>query len=299
MTGLKDRKMAGFNMDDNRVNDTALLIQALDNIAWSTMRPDEQTWVLRALVKSAQGWQIYHGLEPTIGATIARSSGYCHCCRLQSIFSSNDGWLRDHYVCSNCGSVPRERNLMRALDELVPAWTGKVIHESSPSNMRLKNLAKSYTYSFYEPEVPSGSKLPNGGTSENLESLSIATGSLDVFISQDVLEHVFNPAVSVEEVMRTLRPGGWYIFTTPRHHHLSESVQRARLEDKEIVHILEPAYHGSPIGDGRVLVTFDWGRDLEALLEHWSGYKVLTRATPDPSRGIDGDSFEVFAIQKS
>lgn len=285
-------------MDMDRVNKVASLIKELESIDWNVMRPDEQTWVLRALVKSAQDWQVFHGLEPTIGATIARSTGYCHCCRSQVVFSSTDGWLRDHYVCSECGSVPRERNLMRALDEQVPAWTEKLIHESSPSNMRLKELASGYTYSFYEPNVLSGAKLPSGGTSENLEDLSIATESLDVFIAQDVLEHVFDPAVSVKEVMRTLRSGGWYIFTTPRHHHLPESIQRAKLENGEVVHLLDPAYHGSPVGDGRVLVTFDWGQDLESLLESWSGYKVISHATADPSRGIDGDSFEVFVIQK-
>lgn len=286
-------------MDLSQTNTIATLIETIEGIDWRSLRSDQQTWILRALIKSAREWQVSHDLEVTIGSVIAQSSGFCHCCRLQVVFSSSDGWLRDHYACSNCGSVPRERNIMRALDELVPAWTDKTIHESSPSNMRLRDFASNYKYSFYEPGVDSGARLPNGGTSENLERLSISSNTLDVFITQDVLEHVFDPEASVKEVMRTLRVGGWYLFTTPRSPYLGESVRRAKLVDGEVVNVLPPEYHGSPIGDGRVLVTFDWGQDLESLLSTWSAEEVITRDTRDQSRGIDGEAFEVFAIKKT
>lgn len=188
---------------------------------------------------------------------------------------------------------------MRSLDELVPAWTHKVIHESSPSNMRIKKLCRNYSYSYYEENTVPGSRLRNGASSENLESLSIAAESFDVFITQDVLEHVFNPEAALKEITRVLRPGGWHIFTTPRSAHLPKTIQRASLENNAIQHILEPVYHGSPIGDGKALVTFDWGKDAEELFSSWTGLPVHTRGDIDQTRGIVGESFEVFAIQKT
>lgn len=187
---------------------------------------------------------------------------------------------------------------MRALDELVPAWPQKIIHESSPSSMRIKNMCNGYAYSYYDTDIEYGSTLPTGGTCENLERLTLQTGSVDVFITQDVLEHVMDPAAACKEIIRTIKPGGWFLFTTPRHPHLRTSIQRAKIECGEIQYILEPEYHGSPNGDGRALVTYDWGVDFEALVKSWCGLEVTTRTTVDHTRGIDGAFFEVFALQK-
>ncbi|WP_454862471.1 class I SAM-dependent methyltransferase [Paraburkholderia fungorum] len=277
---------------------TNRLLKRIENIEWHRMRQDEQTWVLRALIKSARDWQVAHGLQPTIGDTIVSNAGYCHYCRSNVTFSASDGWLRDHYACSNCGSTPRQRNLMRALDELIPAWTGRVIHESSPSNARFQELCDRYSHSQFIPDRELGSAIEDGGTCQNLENLTFADNSFDVFITQDVLEHVFDPRRAVNEVMRVLKPGGWHIFTTPRHPHLSKTVTRARLKDGRVVHVRKPEYHGNPVGDGKVLVTFEWGRDFEKVLRGWTGFPVITRDEVDQSRGIDGANFEVFAMQK-
>lgn len=97
---------------------------------------------------------------------------------------------------------------------------------------------------------------------------------------------------------RTLRPGGTHIFTTPKHLGLIRTRQRARLSTEGVVeHVLEEQYHDSPVGDGRALVTYDFGYDFE-LLSAWVGGSVATIYTLDRYRGIDAEFNEVFLITK-
>jgi hypothetical protein len=95
-----------------------------------------------------------------------------------------------------------------------------------------------------------------------------------------------------------LKPGGLHLFTTPKHKRLANSRQRARKTDDNIEYLLEAEYHGNPVGDGRALVTWDYGADFEDLVKVWSGYLTSTIALRDRRRGIDGEYLEVFITEK-
>lgn len=133
---------------------------------------------------------------------------------------------------------------------------------------------------------------------ENLEGLTFPDSSFDVFITQDVLEHVFHPDRAFKEIMRVLKPGGIHIFTAPKHKNINKSYPRARILEGRIEHLKEEEYHGNPIGDGRALVTWDYGDDFEALVYDWSGFSTTTYVTRDRSVGIDGEYIEVFVTRK-
>ena len=45
-----------------------------------------------------------------------KSTGHCPTCDRDVDFIARDPWLRDHFICSNCASIPRERALMVTLD---------------------------------------------------------------------------------------------------------------------------------------------------------------------------------------
>jgi 2-polyprenyl-3-methyl-5-hydroxy-6-metoxy-1,4-benzoquinol methylase len=49
-------------------------------------------------------------------------------------------------------------------------------------------------------------------------------------ITQDVMEHVFDPHHAFKEIARTLKPGGLHIFTTPIYG-MPRSRVRARVRD--------------------------------------------------------------------
>lgn len=73
---------------------------------------------------------------------------------------------------------------------------------------------------------------------ENLEALTFADESIDLHVTQDVLEHVFHPSKVFSEIARTLKPGGAHIFTVPLVNKHKPSKLRARVsDDGQIVHI--------------------------------------------------------------
>jgi SAM-dependent methyltransferase len=81
-------------------------------------------------------------------------------------------------------------------------------------NRRLTKEAPAYTVTHYYPGVAPG-KIVNGIRCENLERLTFADESVDLHITQDVFEHLFDPAAAFREIARTLRPGGAHVFTPP------------------------------------------------------------------------------------
>src|SRR5690606_19255497 len=119
-----------------------------------------------------------------------------------------------------------------------------------------------------------------------------------IFITQDVFEHLFNPDKAAKEIMRVLKPGGAHIFTAPKHKDLRESSPRARLENGREIYLKEKEYHGNPVGDGRSLVTWDYGDDFEVLLYSWCTSPTSTYITRDRSLGLDGEYLEVFVTRK-
>lgn len=141
--------------------------------------------------------------------------------------------------------------------------------------------------------------IVNGVRNENLEELTFPEKSFDIFVTQDVFEHVFHPDRAAREICRVLKPGGAHVFTAPMYRSLVSSRPRARLHGDRIEHILEESYHGSPVGDGRALVTWDYGVDFAALLSRWSGGCTTTHLTRDQRLGLDGEFLEVFVTYRT
>lgn len=226
-----------------------------------------------------------------------RNTGYCHSCRSDTEFVAYGSWLRDYYVCGQCMSIPRQRHIQYILDSFFPEWENKQIHESSPSNDMIARHCSNYSASQYLVNVAPG-HTHEGIRCEDLQALTFDDGSFDIFITQDVLEHVFDPERASQEIMRVLKPGGIHIFTTPKHQGLAQTLQRARREaDGTITHILPDEYHGNPVGDGKALVTFDFGNDFEQLLSAWTHRSVQVFHTKDRTKGIDAAFNEVFVIK--
>jgi SAM-dependent methyltransferase len=171
------------------------------------------------------------------------------------------------------------------------------MHESSPSNDLISRYAEHYSRSYFFPDTPLGQEV-EGDRCEDLEQLTFGDETFDLFVTQDVLEHVLRPDKAVREIMRVLKPHGAHVFTTPKHKDLAETRPRASLVDGALVHLLEAQYHGNPIGDGTALVTWDYGDDFERCVWDWCGYPTVTYVTRDRSRGLDGEYLEVFITRK-
>lgn len=233
---------------------------------------------------------------------ILENTGNCPICEMKVKFLAKQEWLRDNYFCTNCRSIPRERALMEVIKKNYPDWKDAVIHETSPVNrgasVRLHNECKKYIPSQYFDDRPLGT-IKNGMQCENLESLTFEDNSIDLHVSQDVIEHVFDPLKAFSEIARTLTPGGMHIFTVPLVNKWNPTKRRAKLDSRsKIVHLTEPSYHGNPIGDGRSLVTMDWGYDICEHIFQSSGLFTQIIYIDDIQRGIRAEYIEVLVTHK-
>lgn len=73
---------------------------------------------------------------------LKHNNGYCVICEKKATFIEHNDWLRDHYLCSTCNSIPRQRALIHALHTFFPKWYSYNIHESSPGGITTQLLLK-------------------------------------------------------------------------------------------------------------------------------------------------------------
>jgi hypothetical protein len=72
-----------------------------------------------------------------------------------------------------------------------------------------------------------------------------------------------------------------------------------RVDDAHnVVHLAEPSYHGNPIGDGRSLVTIDWGYDICEHIFQSSGLFTQIIHIDDIGKGIRAEYIEVLVTRK-
>jgi len=124
----------------------------------------------------------------------------------------------------------------------------------------LKRSAKSAALSEYFADAEPGS-YRRGVRCEDVQRLTYADASFDLVTHTEVLEHVPDDARAFAELHRVLRPGGTMLFTVPLYGGYP-TVERARLRDGEIEHLMEPAYHIDPLRGAGILAFRDYGLDI-------------------------------------
>jgi len=191
----------------------------------------------------------------------------------------------------------------------MPDWRSCIVHESSPSirgtSQRLKNEVSNYIETQFFSKELLGSVV-RGFRNENLEKMTFANNSIDLHITQDVIEHVFDVDRAFAEIARTLKSGGMHIFTVPIVQQAGiPTVQRAEITKKgKIVHLLEPVYHGTPWKDGEyvadesTLVVYDWGYDIVQRIYEASQMHTIVLQIDDISRGIRAEYIDVLVSIK-
>lgn len=227
----------------------------------------------------------------------ASNTGWCACCQGESRFIVRGEWLRDQYVCERCGSIPRFRAVNLVIERCCPGWMQAVVHEYAPTTAFVAAHCAHYTSTRPFDGLPAGASR-DLVRSAGLEQLPLASDSVDVFVTQDVFEHVFDPFAATREILRVLRPGGVHVFTTPKHRGLAACRQRARITDGAVEHLLEAQYHGDPERPDRELVTWDFGDDFEERLILASHAATTTHLIRDRHFGLDGEFLEVFVTRK-
>jgi SAM-dependent methyltransferase len=230
--------------------------------------------------------------------------GFCPICERNVIFQSKFEWLRDHFLCSHCGSIPRERALMQTININYPDYRNLKIHESSPvargASLKLRRECTNYSASHYYKDVTPGLYHPiQGYRCEDLENLTFADEEFDLFITQDVMEHIFEPEKAFSEIARVLKPNGAHMFTVPLINKAEKSERWAsRGADGEPIYHHTPEHHGNPIDKDGSLVTFHWGYDVAEFILQSSGMYSTICYIDNIELGIRAEYIEVIISRK-
>jgi SAM-dependent methyltransferase len=228
--------------------------------------------------------------------------GYCPCCDQEVIFKAQNSWLRDYFECSNCYSIPRERALMVTIEKYYPNWRDLKIHECSPGNrgasVKMRKSCLAYTETQFLPDHPKGYVVA-GIRNEDLENQTFQDATFDLVITQDVMEHIYNPARAFSEIARTLKKGGAHIFTVPLiNHHQPSEVWAVKGKDGAPVFLKEPEWHGNPIDQKGSPVTMHWGFDIVAFIQQHSRLQTTIEYLDNPEMGIRAEFIEVLVSRK-
>ena len=212
-----------------------------------------------------------------------------------------NGVLRETLSCRSCGSTNRQRTLahgvITALRESF-AYDGYDLVQLKPRQRRIDlwdtdafsplsapiRGAVNLTLSKYLADVPFGVEVEPGIFNIDLQKISFGSGSFDLIISSDVMEHVRDDTAAHREIFRCLRPGGTYLFTVPYLEELPLTRQLVDTSGATDAFLEPPHYHGDPL-TGKILSYRIYGRDLAARLEG-IGFKVRFLRLEMPEEGI-------------
>jgi len=172
---------------------------------------------------------------------------------------------RESLVCE-CGLNNRLRASIHLFTDLLkPRKTARIYlteHVTPLAAWMRGHFLNVTTSEYLGMQLPFGSHDSSGVRNESLTSLSFPTGSVDFILSFDVFEHIPDFRAAFAESARVLAEGGALFFSVPFRSDLYEHQIRAVLDsDDTIRHLLEPEYHGDPVGpNGGVLCyqVFGW-----------------------------------------
>ena len=203
--------------------------------------------------------------------------------------------VREGVVCARCGMSARLRAAAGMLEQ-VASVTDRiyVTEQSTPFYAFLQSRYPRVQGSEFEPDAAKREAMAAylasiGGSGavafEDVTRLTMAGASQDVVLSFDVLEHVPDFRMALAEFARVLRPGGTLQATFP-FTDATDTLVRARLrEDGGIEHLLEPEYHGDPIG-GPVLCFYHFGWDVLDAARR-AGFSEARMVAPwSPEQGV-------------
>ena len=166
--------------------------------------------------------------------------------------------------CVLCRASAVHMSIVNVLQQLYPDLLRLAVYEMSsrgPLYGYLSHNAAHLTCSEFFDDVARG-ELRGRVQCQDVQHLTYANNSFDLCTSTEVFEHVPNDNAGFLEIHRVLRPGGRLVFTVP----LTDkptTIERARMVDGTLQHILAPEYHGDVVrGHGKVLCFRNYGQDI-------------------------------------
>jgi len=205
-------------------------------------------------------------------------------------------------VCPLCSLNNRQRLVATIVKSAIAAHVGS----SSPRVYVMEQVTPLYAWfrhaygadsligsEYIDSHLTSGT-YRDGIRHEDAENLSLESGSMDIVVSNDVLEHVNDPWKALHECARVLRSGGTLYMTIPFFMDCESSRRRASATPDGIEHILPAVYHGNPLSSQGSLVFTDFGWDVLDEMRR-SGFRTAeTLLAWNPAFGHLGGAQIVF-----
>lgn len=205
--------------------------------------------------------------------------GYCVLCNKTTAYTLSDGAdptavdVREQVICSECRLSSRVRAAFGLTSLELEGRINPTVYiteqASLPFSWAQRHFFANVIGSEFENDRKALRKLTNylnsiGGKGEvqfqDVTQLSYNDNQIDLIVSMDVLEHVPDYMGAIREFSRVLRPGGSLIATFP---FLDGplTLTRAKLLNGKIENLVEPEYHGDPLGSG-ILCWYHFGWDI-------------------------------------
>lgn len=205
--------------------------------------------------------------------------GYCSLCERTTKFTLGPGAIatevdaREQIICSECRLNSRVRAAFGLATSELDGRLNPTVYiteqASLPFGWAQRNLPATVIGSEFENDKSVLRRLTDyldsiGGKGQvefqDVTQLSYEDDLLDLVISMDVLEHVPDYAKAIAEFHRVLKPGGCLIATFP-FLDKPETLVRAKWSNQKVEHVVEPEYHGDPLGSG-ILCWYHFGWDI-------------------------------------
>jgi SAM-dependent methyltransferase len=170
---------------------------------------------------------------------------------------------RERLCCPETGFNNRMRFSIHLIDSLLNLNSGSKIYimeQVTPMYSFLKNSYVNLIGSEYLGDsVPLGSVNQSNIRNEDVTSLTFEDESFDAILSYDVFEHISNFDLAFKECFRTLKRDGRLLFSAPFNSKSDKNIIRAILDESgDIRHLLEPEYHGDPVGSGKGILCYQY-----------------------------------------
>ena len=190
--------------------------------------------------------------------------------------------------CVRCLSTFRHRAMGVVLARL-GLGRGAHVYELSSRGALCRHLRRSFARvivsEMFDGVAPG--HFHRGVQCQDVQRLTYGDGVFDLVTSTEVFEHVPDDRRAFGEVHRVLRPGGALIFTVPLMD-AGATLERARLENGAVVHLVEPEYHGDRLrGRAGVLAFRTYGPDILERL-HAAGFDAELATIDVPGHAIEG-----------
>jgi len=175
---------------------------------------------------------------------------------------------RERLICPITGFNNRLRFSIHVIDSLLNLNSKSSIYIMEQVTSMYSYMSDRYINligSEYlgEGGVPFGAANERGIRNEDCTKLSYAGESFDTILSYDVFEHIPNFGLAFEECYRVLKKGGRLLFSAPFNVNSYSNLIRAVHDNSgKVVHLLEPEFHGDPVGDGGILCYQHFGWEV-------------------------------------